>query len=64
MSFVSNLKQRLGMSTYPRRWTTAERREIQRQTANDPEVDRALRKMLAERPELRESPSNSRDLDP
>ena len=36
-----------------RHMSTAERRAIQRSVANDPDVDRALRELLAERPELR-----------
>jgi hypothetical protein len=38
----------------PRRaMTTAQRRAIQRDAANDPNVDRALRELFAEHPELR-----------
>jgi hypothetical protein len=41
----------------PRRaMTTAQRRVIQREAANDPNVDRALRELLTEHPELRTKP--------
>ena len=37
----------------PRRMTTAERRELQRQAAKDPNVERALQELFVKRPELR-----------
>lgn len=36
-----------------RRMSTAERRQIQRMVANDPDVDRALREALAAQPRFR-----------
>ena len=55
--FLTDAKKNL---TPRRHMTTAERRKIQRDVANDPNVDRALRELLAERPELRRKDSTGR----
>ena len=44
---------RRALRPYGRRMTTEERRRFAREAAKDPKVDRLLRELLAERPELR-----------
>ena len=54
MGFLTNAKDTLMMRILPpRRMSEARRRELRQAIANDPNVDRALNALLAERPELR-----------
>lgn len=58
---LTEAKDYLTINLLPRRrMTTGERREIQRNVANDPKVDRALRETLAARPQLRKKDSSRR----
>jgi len=50
MRFLTDAKKNL---TPRRHMSTAERRELQRRAAKDPDVERALQEVLAARPELR-----------
>lgn len=54
MRLLAEAKDTLTMRVLPRpHMSEAKRRELQRAVANDPNVDRALRELLTERPELR-----------
>ena len=46
----------------PRRMTTAERRALIAAAAKDPNVERALQELFAERPELRMKNASARDI--
>jgi hypothetical protein len=51
---MSGLKQRFGMSKPRFRWSPEQRRDMARLAAKDPEVERRLQELFAERPELKE----------
>jgi hypothetical protein len=60
MQFAA-MRKKLARIVLPRRMSTADFRRIQREIANDPEVDRAVREALERYPQYRRG-SQGRDV--